>query len=206
MAPEESGPDSRENTIDLVSEDEATGRVAGVYREIKEARDGELEEDLSLSKLWQLYGNDPDLIDIVWQHMYWTYNEGAVPFELKSKISLVVATTLKCEGCRYFHESALAELGANDAKINAIEDLDAEAAGFSPVEEVVLQFSQKAAEDPHAIDDADLIALRDLGFSEQELLEIVDCIAMHVYTAYIQGISGIVYPGMSESEWTEPAD
>jgi len=192
----------RENIINLVSEDEATGRVAEFYREIQEARDGELEEDLSLSKLWQLYGNDPDLIEMVWEHMYWTYNEGSVPFELKSKISLVVATTLECEGCRYFHESALSELGADDAEIDAIEDLNADAAGFSPVEEVVLQFSQKAAEDPHAIGDADLAALRDLGFSEREQLEIVDCIALHVYTAYIQGIAGIVYPGMSEVEWT----
>ena len=202
MSLDNTDPASRENTIDLIGGDEASGRVADVYREIEAARDGELAEDLSLSKLWQLYGNDPDLIEIVWEHMYWTYNEGSIPFELKSKISLVVATTLECEGCRYFHESALRELGADDAEIDAIEDLDAETAGFSPVEEVVLRFSQKATEDPHAIDDSDLAALRDLGFSERELLEIVDCIALHVYTAYIQGISGIVYPGMSEAKWT----
>lgn len=201
MSLEESDGQIRSNTIHLVSEADASGRVAETYREIKQAREGELEEDLSLSKLWQLYGNDPDLLEIVWQHMYWTYNEGSLSFELKSKISLVVATTLGCEGCRYFHESALSELGADAAEIAAIEELDDTAAGFSPTEEVVLQFSQKAATDPHAIEDADLAAVRELGFSERELLEIVDCIALHVYTAYLQGIAGIVYPGMSKSEW-----
>lgn len=206
MSLEETSHEPRENTIELVDESEATGRTAEVYQEIRAAREGDLDEDLSLSKLWQLYGNDPDLLAIVWQHMYWTYNEGSVPFELKSKVSLVVATTLECEGCRFFHESALSELGLNDDEIAAIEDVDADGAGFSPAEEVVLQFSQKAAGDPHAIDDADLEALRDLGFSERELLEIVDCIALHVYTAYIQGIAGIVYPGMSESAWTETAE
>lgn len=206
MSLEETGYEPRENTIGLVDEAEATGRVAEIYEEIRAAREGELEEDLSLSKLWQLYGNDPDLLAVVWQHMYWTYNEGSLPFELKSKVSLVVATTLECEGCRFFHESALSELGLTDAEIDAVKDADADGAGFSPTEEVVLQFSQKAAEDPHAIDDADLAALRDLGFAERELLEIVDCIALHVYTAYIQGIAGIVYPGMSESAWTQTAE
>lgn len=206
MSFEESDREPRENTIELVDEDEATGRAAETYREIQAAREGDLEEDLCLSKLWQLYGNDPDLLAVVWQHMCWTYNEGSVPFELKSKISLVVASTLECEGCRFYHESALSELGVDDDEIDAIEDGDADGPGFSPLEEVVLKFSQKAAENPHAIDDADLEALRDLGFSEQELLEIVDCIALHVYTAYIQGIAGIVYPGMGKSDWTEAAE
>jgi len=194
----------RGNTIRLVSEDDAAGRVAETYREISEAREGELEEDLSLSKLWLMYGNDPELLDIVWQHMDWTYNRGTLPFELKSKVSLVVATVLECEGCQFFHESALAELGADAAEIEAIQQLEVSETGFSPTEEVILRFSQKAATDPHGITDEDFGALRDLGFSEQELLELIDCIALHVYTAYIQGIAGIVYPGMSKEEWTRP--
>lgn len=90
MSLEESTGDAREETIDLVTEDEATGRVAEVYAEIRAERDGELDDDL--------------------------------------------------------------------------------------------------------------LALRDLGFSERELLEITECIALHVYTAYLQGIAGIVYPGMSREE------
>ncbi|MFB6310999.1 MAG: carboxymuconolactone decarboxylase family protein [Salinirussus sp.] len=200
MATQEST--GRENTIALVSEAEAPPSVAEVYAEISESRDGKLEEDLTLSKLWRLFGNDPDLIEIVWAHMDHMYNGGSVPFELKSEISLVVASVLQCEGCRFYHESALEELGYDVERIEAIEDVDFDRPGFSPTEEVVLKFAQKAAEDPHGITDEDLAALRDLGFSEAELLEIVDCIAMHVYTAYIQGIAGIVYPGMSKAEWT----
>lgn len=201
MATEDRG--GRENTINLFSETEATGRVADTYAEIKAAREGKLESDLALSKLWWVFGNDPDLIEIVWDHMDWTYNGGTVPFELKSEISLVVASVLQCEGCRFYHESALDELGHDVDRIQAIENVDFDRPGFSPTEEVVLRFAQKAAEDPHAVTDADLAALREIGFSERELLEIVDCIAMHVYTAYVQGIAGIVYPGMSRAAWTD---
>lgn len=202
MSLEESTGQSREETIDLVTEDEATGRVAEVYAEIRAEREGELDDELGLSKLWLLYGNDPGLLEAVWEHMHHMYHGGSVPFELKSKISLVVASVLDCEACQFFHESALEELGADAADIDAMADLEIAETGFSPAEEVVLRFAEKAASGPHAITDDDLVALRDLGFSERELLEITECIALHVYTAYLQGIAGIVYPGMSEAEWT----
>jgi len=194
----------REEVIELVSEEDASGRVANVYGEIRDTRESELDDDLSLSKLWQLYGNDPDLLEIVWDHMDWTYNRGGLPYELKSKISLVVATVLECEGCQFFHEDALARLGADAAEIDAISELEIAETGFAPKEEIVLRFAEKAAGDPHAIEDEDFRALRDLGFTEREILEIVDCIALHVYTAYVQGITGVVYPGMSREEWVSP--
>jgi len=192
----------RENTVDLVTEEEATGRTAELYEEVKAAREGDLDEELSLSKLWLLLGNDPELLEAFWHHTDHMYNGGEVPFELKSKISLVVASVMECEGCKFFHESALEHIGLDDEQIDDLKQLDIQETGFSETEEVVLKFSQKATEDPHSVTDEDLQALRDLGFSERELLEICDCIAFHVYTATLQGISGIVYPGMSRDEWT----
>lgn len=200
----ETGRRPRQNTIRLVTEDDAEGEVAAIYREIQDRREGELADDLRLSKLWMLFGNDPDLLEIVWEHMDWGYNRGSLPFELKSKISLVVASVLECEGCQFFHESALEELGTDAADVAALERLEIEETGFSAAEAVVLRFVQKAAQDPHAITDGDLEALRELGLSERELLEVADCIAWHAYTAFIQGIAGIVYPGMSKAEWTAP--
>lgn len=193
----------RENTVELVTEAEATGRVAKLYDEIKEARDGDLADDLSLSKLWLLLGNDPELLEAFWHHTDHMYNGGSLPFELKSKISLVVASVMECEGCKFFHESALEHLGADPEEITDLKRLDIDETSFSPTEAVVLQFTQKAADSPHSITDEDLAALRDLGLSERELLEILDCIAFHVYTAVLQATAGIVYPGMDREEWTE---
>ncbi len=206
MAQHESSGQTRENAIDLVTEAEAPPEVADIYREIKASREGELDEDLSLGNMWLLYGNDADLLETVWDHMHWTYNGGSLPYELKSEISLVVATVIGCPGCQFFHESALERAGVDTETIASLEELEISETGFSPTEEVILRFAQKAAEDPHAITDEDLEALRDIGLTEPELLEIVDCIALHVYAAYLQGIAGIVYPGMSRDEWTQPAD
>jgi uncharacterized peroxidase-related enzyme len=197
------GQQPRENTIGLVSETEATGETAALYEELKGER-GDVDAELDLSKLWLMYGNDPDLLERVWAHMDYIYNGGSLPYELKSKLSLVVATAMNCEGCRYFHESALENIGVDEETIENLETLRIEETGFSPEEEVLLRFAEKATGNPHDITDADLAALRDLGLSETEILEVFDCIAFHVYTAMMQGMAGIVYPGMSRAEWTEP--
>ncbi len=194
---------SRENSVRTVSEDEATGRVAEIYDRIQSDRDGELDDDLGLNGLWLLLGNDPDLLEAVWQHTDQMYDGNEIPYELKSKISLVVATVMECEGCTFFYESALEGIGIDDERIDDLKRLEINETGFSPSEEVVLKFTQKAADDPHSITDEDLRALRDLGLSERELLEILDCIAFHVYTAVLQAISGIVYPGMDREEWAQ---
>lgn len=194
----------RENTVRLVTEADATGRVAELYDEIKRSREGDLDDDLSLSKLWHLFGNDPELLEIMWTHTNYQYDEGPLPFELTSKISLVVATVMGCEGCKFFHESALERHGVDDGTIEDIEELSFEGSGFTTAEEIVLAFAEKAAEDPYSITDDDLETLRELGFSERELFAILDAIAFHVYTAVLQALSGIVYPGMSREEWSRP--
>jgi uncharacterized peroxidase-related enzyme len=194
---------SRENTIRLVSEAEATGKTAELYEQLRGER-GDVDDDLDLSKLWLMYGNDPELMERVWEHMDYMYNGGSLPYELKSKLSMVVATAMNCEGCRYFHESALSNIGVEDETIEGLMELRIEAVGFSPEEEVLLRFAEKATGNPHDITDEDLEALRELGLSEAELLEVFDCIALHVYTAMMQGMAGIVYPGMSREEWTDP--
>ena len=204
MAPEDqSRQHTRENTIGLVSEAAATGKTAALYEELSGER-GDVDEDLDLSKLWLMYGNDPELMERVWAHMDYIYNGGSLPYELKSKLSMVVATAMNCEGCRYFHESALENIGVDDEALENLMALRIEETGFSPEERVLLAFAEKAAGDPHDITDEDLAALRELGLSETEILEIFDCIAFHVYTATMQGMAGIVYPGMSREEWTRP--
>ena len=204
MAPEDqSRQHTRENTIGLVSEAAATGKTAALYEELSGER-GDVDEDLDLSKLWLMYGNDPELMERVWAHMDYIYNGGSLPYELKSKLSMVVATAMNCEGCRYFHESALESIGVDDEALENLMALRIEETGFSPEERVLLAFAEKAAGDPHDITDEDLAALRELGLSETEILEMFDCIAFHVYTATMQGMAGIVYPGMSREEWTRP--
>lgn len=191
----------RENHIGLVHPDDADGTVAEIYEEILENREGDLDDDLALSTLWMALGNDPELLEAFWAHTDHMYNGGSLPFKLKSMISMVVASVMECEGCRFFHESALEREGADDEAIEEMKELRLGEETFSPTEYEILMFAERAARDPHAITDEEFERLRELGLSEREVLEVVDCIAHHVYTAYFQAVSGIVYRGMSREEW-----
>jgi len=173
-----------------------------LYDEISGRAD--VDDDLDLNKLWLMFGNDPDLLEVFSRHVEYMYNGGSLPFELKSKMSLVGASVMECEACRYFQESALDHIGVDDTEIERLEDLELQSPGFSATEEAVLKFTQKATEDPHSVTDEDLELLRDLGFSETELLQLFDCIALHVYMSMMQAMAGIVYPGMSREQWTKP--
>lgn len=192
---------SRDNTISLVAPEEATGRAKERYDAIVAQRDGDLDDDLALSKLWMAFGNDPDLLELFWTHTDYMYNDGELPFEVTSMISLVVATVMDCEGCRFFHESALEREGVDDSAIDAMKTLRIGEDEFTPREYEILVFAENAARDPYGITDGEFERLREIGLSEAEILEVIDCIAFHVYTAYVQAIAGIVSPGMSREEW-----
>lgn len=187
-----------------MSEQEAENRTQELYEEIRGRAD--VDDELDLNKLWLMLGHDSKLLEMVAKHTQYMYNGGSLPFELKSKMSLVGASVMECEACRFFHESALENIGIDDDTITELEALEIQEAEFTPTEEVILKFTQKATEDPHSITDEDLASLREIGLSEQELLEVFDCIALHVYMSTIQAISGIVYPGMSREQWTAPVE
>ncbi len=197
----------RTNTIRLVRPEDAEGEIAEIYEGILSGRTDALDEELALSKLWMSLGNDADILEVVWAHTDLMYNRNPLSFDLVSMISLVVATALECEGCRYFHESALDRAGVPPEKIEQVKDLQIGGDRFTAQEAEVLHFAERAARDPYAITDDEFERLRRIGFDEAELLAIIDCIAFHVYTAYVQAISGIVRPGMSREEWVNvPAD
>ncbi|WP_458210403.1 carboxymuconolactone decarboxylase family protein [Haladaptatus sp. NG-SE-30] len=192
---------SRENTISLVTPEKATGQVRKRYEYIIQQREDDLDDDLTLSKLWMTFGNDPNLLDVVWEHTDYMYNGGELSFKLKSMISLVVATVMECEGCRFFHESALKREGADADSIEDMKNLQIGEEKFSPSEYEILVFAEKAARDPYDVTDEEFERLREIGLDDGEILEVIDCIAFHVYTSYVQAIAGIVYPGISHDEW-----
>jgi len=197
---------TRENIINLVTRDEAEGKVKDVHDEIVASRSGEVDEDASLNRLWTVYGNTPELLEIFWDHMKETYRGGSLSFDLKHKVALVVATVMECEGCKFFHSSTLESEGVEEDEIDEIQNRELEETGFSRMEYEVLKFTEKAATDSHGITDEELEELREVGLSESEIVELIDCIAVHAHIAILLGATGVSYEGMSEQEFLGPVE
>lgn len=197
---------TRENTINLVTRDEADGKAKEVYDDIVASRSGEVDEDASLNRLWTVYGNTPELLEIFWSHIKETYRGGSLSFDVKHKVALVVATVMECEGCKFFHSSTLESEGVDDNEIEDLQDQELEETGFTRKEYEMLKFTEKAATDSHGITDDEFEKLREVGLSDAEIVELIDCIAIHAHIAILLGATGVSYEGMSEQEFLGPVE
>lgn len=191
--------------VNLVSPEDADGRVRAVYDEILDTREGEMEEEMSLNKMWMAMANEPDVLDVMWPHMRDSYRAGSLPFELKSKVSLVTATVMECEGCRFFHTDRLTAEGVDEEEIERMREREIEESAFSEKEYTILRFTEETADDPHSVTEEDVEQLREVGLDDAQIVELIDCIAVHVYTAVFQEATGVVAEDMSMEDYLGPA-
>lgn len=198
---EKSTDESESAYVDLVTPDEAEGRVAEIYDEILATREGEMDEEMSLNKMWMAFGAAAGVLEVFWPHMRDSYRAGDLPFEFKSKVSLVTATVMECEGCRFFHTDRLQREGVDDKKIEQMRRREIEESAFSEKEYEILRFAEETADDPHSIEVDGVERLREVGLLESEIVELIDCIAVHVYTAVFQEATGVVEQVMAEQNY-----
>lgn len=187
--------------IDLAHPEDAPERVREVYREILDTREGEMDDEMNLNQMWLAYGAAPDSLEAFWPHMRDSYRAGELPFELKSKISLVTASVMECEGCRFFHSSRLAEEGVDQEEIERMRQVEIEESAFSELEYEVLRFAEQLATDHHSTDESDINRLREVGLSDGEIVELIDSVAIHVHTAIFQEATGVVEKGMDRDSY-----
>ncbi|MFB6170139.1 MAG: carboxymuconolactone decarboxylase family protein [Haloarculaceae archaeon] len=198
--------DETDPRVDPVQPSDAPDAVREVYDEIVATREGEMADEMSLNGMWLSYGQTPELLRIVWDHMRESYRGGELSFELTSKVSLVAATVLSCEACRIFHQERLESEGVEEGVIAALGDADIEQSAFDEREYVVLRFTQEVAENLGGVTDADVDRLREVGLSEAEIVELVDCIALHVHTAVFQDTLGLAHEEMSADDYAGVAE
>ncbi|WP_037503128.1 carboxymuconolactone decarboxylase family protein [Sphingomonas jaspsi] len=100
----------------------------------------------------------------------------------RERIALAVAEVNGCNYCL----SAHTYIGLNLAKLDAAE-ITANRSGASndPVADAAVRFAAKVATQRGQIDDGDIAALRDAGYSDGEVLEIVGHVALNVFTNYV---------------------
>lgn len=198
--------DPTDPRVEPVQPSDAPDEVREVYDEIVGTREGEMADEMSLNGMWLSYGQTPELLRIVWDHMRESYRGGELSFELTSKVSLVAATALSCEACRIFHQERLESEGVEEGVIAALSDADIERSAFDEREYVVLRFTQEVAENMGDVTDADVDRLREVGLSEAEIVELVDCIALHVHTAVFQDTLGLAHEEMSADDYAGVAE
>ena len=93
--------------------------------------------------------------------------------ELLETIALILADENDCEYCRHYHAMQLvARSGVDQADVDAFL-ADWRNANFSPRREALVEFAVRINDDPHGVTDADVEALKEQGFTTQDLVQLV---------------------------------
>ena len=110
--------------------------------------------------------------------------------------TLAAARKLRSSYCCLAHGTVLAErFGEPVAEIAA----DHRAAGLGEIDVAVMDLAEKVADDAAAINDADLQRLRDLGLSQQDIMDVVLAAAARCFFSKTLDALGVL-PDSSYSE------
>jgi uncharacterized peroxidase-related enzyme len=102
-------------------------------------------------------------------------------------ISLAVHAWLGCEYCLAAHIRAARSLGLSDVDI----ELAMQATAVDEVVAAIVRFGQQVVADPSGVTDDQVDELRDLGYSDEQILEVVALVALQLLTGAFNLVAGI---------------
>jgi len=114
---------------------------------------------------------------------------GALPAATHERIALAVAETNGCEYC----VSAHTYLGKHVAKLDETE-MDANRSGTSndPKAAAAVRFARKVLQLRGHVNDDDVKAVRNAGYDDAQIVEIVQHVALNVWTNYVNNVAQTV--------------
>jgi uncharacterized peroxidase-related enzyme len=158
--------DAQELRLPIISESAATGETAALYAEIREHFGIGFVPDV-----FQLPGSRPSFLKTLWAGYRSMFAEGVLSRATKEHIATLVARDAGCRYCVDAHVLFLDLIGAgadvvDAARVASVDDM--------PVDDnlrELLRFVQRIDHEAYKIMDADIDHLRQIGWTDAELLE-----------------------------------
>jgi uncharacterized peroxidase-related enzyme len=124
-----------------------------------------------------------------------TLGKGSIGAKLGEQIALVIAEQNRCEYCLSAHTAIGKIIGLTDTTIDATRNGDP----IDPKTDAAITFAKAVAKKRGRISDADLNAIKEVGFTQGEIIEIVGHVALNILTNYINNTAGteIDFPKIS---------
>jgi len=118
--------------------------------------------------------------------MFGALAKGSLPGATHERIALAVAEANGCDYCL----SAHTYLGKHAAKLDDAE-MSANRAGTSnePKADAAVRFARKVMEMRGHVSDADVHAVREAGYDDAQLVEIVQHVALNTWTNYVNSVA-----------------
>lgn len=110
---------------------------------------------------------------------------GVLDSKLREQIAVTMAGINQCDYCATAHTFLGKKAGVSESELAS--NLD----GWSENErtEAALRFASSVTETRGSVEDGDLQNVRDAGFSEAEIVEIIAHVAMNIFTNYFNNVA-----------------
>ena len=116
---------------------------------------------------------DPILHDLWYTLEYHTLKEGTLDPQLKELLAVLVNDTQQCKYCVTWHAAAARTEGARDQTVEIVKDFEQRKHELPEDWRVTLEFAKKVATDHTRIAAEEVDALRDVGYDDAQIVEIV---------------------------------
>jgi uncharacterized peroxidase-related enzyme len=113
-------------------------------------------------------------------------SHGVLPARVREQLALDVGEANHCDYCVSAHSALGKRAGLTDQDI-----LDSRRGVSADLKaDVLLRFARTVVEKRGVVEDADLAAVREAGYGDAEIAEVVAHVALNIFTNYFNNIAG----------------
>lgn len=130
--------------------------------------------------MFRAVANSPAAIKSLWGS-FGALGGGVIPARLGEQIAVAIADRNACEYCLAAHTALGRKAGATADEMTAAQMGESS----DPKAAAALRFALKVVNDRAQVADADVQSLRDVGFDDEAIVEILAHVALNLFTNYV---------------------
>lgn len=161
------------NRIPLINPADTTGERQSILSDINAAFG-------ATPNMFKAVANSPAALKSMWGS-FGAMGGGILSAELGEKIAVAIANYNSCQYCLSAHTALGRKAGATSDEMSLAQQGQSSDARTA----AALQFSLRVVEGRGQVEEADLQSLRDNGYSDEAIVEILAHVALNLFTNYI---------------------
>jgi len=130
--------------------------------------------------MFKAVANSPAALQSMWA-AFGALGKGTLGSKLGEQIAVAIANRNRCEYCLAAHTVLGQQAGATATEMASAQAGQSDGARTA----AALRFALKVVEQRAQLDDADVAALRSVGFGDEQIVEILAHVALNLFTNYI---------------------
>jgi uncharacterized peroxidase-related enzyme len=139
----------------------------------------------SVPNLFRMVANSPAALE-GYLGLLGALSKGTLPAATHERIALAIAESNGCDYCL----SAHAWLGKNVARLDDAEmAANRRGASLDPQADAAVRFARQVVERRGHVNDAELRAVREAGYDDAQIIEIVQHVALNTWTNYVNSVA-----------------